>query len=169
MPGEIDWAALAERLGGKRGDVPATARAALAEVLGTEAIEAAFERCLRRDPGHEVARAVLTWLRPVAAVKYGFGVYRQEGALERRRRAVELLAALGDASTAGWIGEFLADPDSSIQADGAALLDHLLWNFLIEPDEVEFELRSIREHGNADVRARAAKIRAYLAARDYGE
>lgn len=166
MAGEIDWAALASRLGA-RGDGPTLARAALAEILGEPALEAAVERCLSHEPGHEIARAVLALVRPAAALRHAFRVFRQGGPIERRRRAVELLAAIGDAAAAGWIGEFLADPDEAIQADGAALLDHLLWNFLVEPDEVEMELRRIREHSSPAVRERASKIRSYLAARDY--
>lgn len=166
----IDWSRLAEDLGaedplssgGKR-----AARQALLEIVGAEGFAEAVEHCIELRAGFGLARAVLDLVRPLPALRRCFEIYRRDGSLDRRRRAVELLRDLADERSIGWAIEFLRDDDEAIQWAGASLVERVLWGFGVEADEVEMELAAMGEHRNPAVRERHAAILGFLAARGF--
>lgn len=168
----IDWAALARQLGtlfdtGERGGAE-EARAALTELLGGTQIEHAVEHCIRMEPGFELARSVLSLLRPAHAMHECHRIYREDPDSERRRSAVALLRVVATREALPWIEGFLSDPDEIIAAWGMGVLDRLVWSeLLLEEDEPSVEALLARgdAHDAEAVRSCTHFIRSVIASR----
>lgn len=138
------------------------ARRAIAHLLGDEALRRSVDWYVDGRPAAEHARSVLWLLHPPAARDRCVEIYRDDPDVERRRMAVELLRVVATGEDLPLVGEFLADPDASVQNWGIGMLDQLVWSRLVDPDEVEPYLRAAAEHPNEYVREKHGEIRAYL-------
>jgi len=170
VAGKISWSLLAEQLGlienepdgwnesGGSGD----AQRALEQVVGEDEMRAAVDYYVTGEPGCELARSVLWLLKPRSAMVRCREIASTSGDPEVRRSAVELLRVVADRTVMSWIPEYLADPDEGVQIWGIGILDQLLWDNAVEPEEAESLLLSADQHQNAAVRERAQFIRSFL-------
>jgi HEAT repeat protein len=92
-------------------------------------------------------------------MKYCYDIFSSERDVEARRTAVELLRVVGDKRALGWVAEFLADEDATIQSWGIGVLDQLTFSGLIEAEDAESLLAGAETHPNIRVREQAARIR----------
>ncbi len=167
-PRSIDWEDLAEALDAivvdgrssrseRGGD--ALARLALARLLGDAACREAVDHYVDHRPGSELARSVLSLLRPTAAIDRCLAIGSSDDAVERRRAAIELLSVIADRRVLPFVRGFLDDPDSDIPSWGAEILDQLLSARLVELEEIEPLLAIIDAHPNPAVRRIGRLIR----------
>ena len=165
----IDWKDIAGRVGslrdnGERGGTRYATKA-LAMLLGDDALVEAVDYYVSQLTGSELARSVLWLLRPPAAMRRCYQLYREATDRETRVTAIELLRVVADRTALPWVKEFLADADEDVQTMGAGVLDQLLWSEKVEPDECETLLRLMRDHSNQHVRETHAWIMGFLADR----
>src|SRR5262249_7708225 len=116
-------------------------------------------------PGSELARSVLSLLRPWAAARRCLGIYDGSTHAERRRSPVGLLRGGADAPILGRGADFLADADDGVQVWGAGVVDQLLWNDLASAAECAALLEAMQRHPNERVREQTEFIHSYLASR----
>jgi hypothetical protein len=167
----IDWHRLAKHLGatGRGVDSDNTerggtdlARAALESILTREQIVSAVDHYVSLQPGFELARSVLSLLRPWSAMLRCREIFASADELDDRRTAVELLRVIADRRVISWIPEFLADPDPGIQNWGIGILDQLVFAGLVDSDESNLVVDLARAHDNETVRTTAIGIAARL-------
>jgi hypothetical protein len=109
MEKRIDWEALARDLGllreteTGRTEISGSgeARAALARIIGYDAIRSSVDDYVARIPGSELARSVLWLLHPPAAMERCWEIFRESSDVEDRRAAIELLRVVADKTRAG--------------------------------------------------------------------
>jgi HEAT repeat protein len=167
---EIDWdefAVAEEGHLGPGGDN--RARRALEVILGEQAIRSAVDCILAVRPGAGLALDVLSLLRPWIAAEYCHEISLSSSDIDKRRRAVGLLQDVGDRRALPWLSGYLDDSDSMVQMCGAAVLDHLLYLDLVEPQEAEGLIKKAQHHDNEAVREQAESIRRYLRNRAKGD
>ncbi len=166
MPHTIDWEKLAHGLGAIA-DTPdgrtenggtRVATAALAEILGDDAMTAAVDHYVSNRPGSEAARSVLTLLKPGAAIEHCHHIYLTSGTPRERNFAVNLLKSIGDKRVLAWLPQYLSDPNPGIQAWGVGIPEHLLLNGVVELEDLLPLLESLSDHPNPVVREKAAEI-----------
>lgn len=152
----MSWQALVDCAGGRPnpslvfGD-PALARQVLAEHLAG-AVDGAVTSYLDGDDHAELARSLLTLLRPPAAADRCFATFRDADVpLGRRQAAVDLLRVVADARALDWIGELLADPDGEIQRCGALVLEGLIRREQVELADADPLLEAAERHPNRAV------------------
>ncbi len=171
--GHAAWEALAEQLGAvedtahgraERGSDD-LARAAIEKILGEDEFRAAVDHYVARGRGSELARSVLWLVRPDSAMQRCREISTESTDPEARRAAVELLRVVADRRALPWVSGYLDDPDEGVQQWGIGIVDQLLFSDLIEPEDAEPLLRRAEEHPNAEVRAQAEGIRAFLKSR----
>ncbi len=165
--GTIDWHTLARTLG-TLGDCSESGgsdlgRQALELIVGVDALRSAVDYFIAGDPGCELARSVLTILKPPCAMERCLEVARSDADVESRRLAVNLLRNVADRRGIGWAAEFLRDEDEGVQVWGAMIVDQLLFTGLAEPDECVPILEAMEGHPNAGVRRQGAFVRSFLA------
>lgn len=125
MKEEIDWKALALRLGtlkpGEPGESGGSryAQQAVGLLLGGDNLRKAVDHYVSGEPGFELARSVLWLIRPWSAAERCYELYRSEKEVETRRMAVVLLRDVADERALSWVDEFLEDEDAGIQGWGA--------------------------------------------------
>jgi hypothetical protein len=165
----VDWHALAQKLGTLRegGESGGTdlGRQALEVIVGVEALRSAVDYYIAGSPGSELARSVLSLLKPSSAMERCLEIARGEADAESRRSAVELLRMVADERGIGWAAEFLRDEDEGVQVWGAGIVDQLLWSGLADPDDCGQLLEAMERHPNAGVQRQAAFVRSFLASR----
>ena len=167
----IDWQGLATQLGSvetesdgarlERGGAN-LGRAALELLLTPGEIVAAVDHYVSLKPGFELARSVLSLLRPWSAMLRCNELFSTAPDLEVRRSAVELLRVVADRRVVPWVPMFLADPDPAIQSWGIAVLDQLVFSALIDAEEARSLIELGRTHENESVRSVARDIEARL-------
>ena len=169
MSAEIDWQKLSAELGLLTADGEAggsnDARRALELIIGEDALRASVDHYVAYRRGYELARSVLSQLRPWCAMSYCYEIFKGPQELPARRAAIELLRLVADRRALPWIPEFLHDSDPDIQAWGIGVLDQLLYSELIWPDEAEELIETAELHQNNLVREGAERIRRYLRTR----
>jgi hypothetical protein len=159
---KVDWAQLARELGtltdsGELGGSD-LANQAMERALGAEFFEQAVEHYVSCQTGFELARSVLMRLQPWSGMKHCYKIFKHSNSLEDRRSAVELLRVVADQKVLGWIPEFFADPDPSIQAWGMGVIDQLLFRGLVDESDVQSLLESALNHDNFYIREQAAAL-----------
>lgn len=163
MKEQIDWKALALRLGALRegGESGGSnyAREALEVLLGEDNLREAVDYYVAGGPGGELARSVLWLIQPWAAMERCYDIYKSGRDVGSRRMAVELLRVVADERALGWVEEFLGDEDAGIQAWGAGVLDQLISSGRVEAGDVEGLILKAESHANPAVRERAEFIR----------
>jgi hypothetical protein len=158
---KVDWETLAKELGaltdfGSEMGGSHIGIQVIEHILGVEFSEQAVEPYISFNPGFELARSVFLCLKPWSGMKHCYDIFKHSDNLIARRRAVELLRVVGDRRTLGWIPEFLAAPDTDIQAWGMGSIDQLLvWELLFDED-VQLILESALNHDNSCIREKAA-------------
>ena len=75
---------------------------------------------------------------------------------------MELLRVVADRRALPWFVEFLHDDDHDIQYWGAGLVDQLLWQELVQPEEAEVLLALMADHAHEGIREKASFIRGFL-------
>ena len=118
--------------------------------------------------GFELARSVLSLLRPPEAMQECFRLYKEDAEVERRRTAVELLRVVADASVLPWIDDFLDDDDPEVRLWGVGVLDYLVFRDLVDghEDAVHALLGRIASADDEGVRQTGERIAAMLAEDD---
>jgi hypothetical protein len=165
----IDWHKLALQIGSihERGESGGTdvARQALELIIGPEALRGAVDYYVAGHSGSELARSVLSLVKPAAAIDRCLEIARSDTDVESRQLAVELLRVVADARGIQWAGEFLNDVDEGVQIWAAGIVDQLLWSDLVDSEDCRDILEAMAQHKNGAVQERAVFIRSYLAAR----
>jgi HEAT repeat protein len=168
-PATIDWHGLASDLGTLRPDGESggsdLAQLALQRIVGEDALCAAVDHYVASLPGSELARSVLSLLRPWSAMRRCLEIFDSSADVEDRRSAVELLRAVADRRVLDRVADFLADPDEGVQVWGAGVVDQLLWCDLASAVECAPLLEAMQRHPNERVREQTEFIRSYLASR----
>lgn len=162
----IDWTALADQLGllhenGEHADRESALRAAEL-IIGEEALAAAVDFYVSLEPGTALAHYVLMLLRPSAAQRRCYEIYKSDPDPDSRRFALNLFRDIADRRALPWIGELLAESDSEMNAYAVELLDHLIRAERAMPQDVEDHLRKAREHPNAEVQEIALALRRFI-------
>jgi hypothetical protein len=169
MSDPIDWKALAKKLGTLRADGEQGSsddgRRALEILLGEDRLRETVDYYVRFKDGSELARAMLSVVRPWSAMRRCYEIYKTSGDAEVRQAAVELLRVIADRRALRWVDEFLRDADEAIRGWGVGVLDQLLWSGLVQVEEGEDLLGQAERSSDEHVRERAAKIREYLSGR----
>jgi hypothetical protein len=162
----IDWTQLARDVGSLRADGESGgteyAQRALEQILGEENLQGAVDLVLAYGPGSELAMNVLRHIRSRRATEMAYEAYRSTSG-EQASAAVWLIKHIAHPCAIPWIAEFLRDPN--VSGWGIGVLDQLLWNRRVEPEEVEALLTEAERHASENVREQAAFIRGYLADR----
>jgi hypothetical protein len=167
---EIDWDEFAVADAGYLGPGgDDRARRALEVILGEQAIRSAVDYILAVRPGADLALDVLSLLRPWIAAECCHEISISSSDIDDRRRAVGLLQDVGDRRALPWISGYLDDSDSMVQMCGASVLDHLLYLYLVEPQEAEGLIKKAQHHENEAVREQAESIRNFLRDRAEGD
>lgn len=138
------------------------ARLAIAEILGDTELVGGVYAFLRLQPGSELARNVLSLIKPRRAMEECHAVFERSADLEERQLALALLADFGDRWALRHLGEYLEDPDPTIQAWGAKIFFELALGDELTEEELEVRLRRCKEHRNPQVRETAAHLREAL-------
>ena len=163
----VDWHALARTLGtlGDRSESGGSdlGRQALELIVGVDALRSAVDYFIAGGPGCELARSVLTILKPPCAMERCLEIARSDADVDSRRLAVNLLRDVADRRGIGWAAEFLRDEDDGVQVWGAMIVDRLLFVGLAEPDECVGILEAMVVHPNAGVRRQGEFVRSFLA------
>lgn len=165
----IDWADLSRELDCEFSGGTKYARRALSKILGDDAIRESVDYYISGESGSELARSVLWHVQPRVGIEYCYQIFKEETDLDRRRSAVELLRVVADESALKWVPEFLDDPDESIQAWGAGVVDQLLWSNIIDEEDCRDILDSMQSHENSAVKERFEFINEFLADRNGSE
>jgi hypothetical protein len=165
----VDWHTLAQKLGSLHDDGESggsdLGRQALELIVGVDALRAAVDYYVAREPGSQLARSVLAFLQPPAAMERCLEIARSDADAESRRTAVELLRVVADRRGIEWAAEFLRDADEGVQVWGAGIVDQLLWSGQADPDECGQLLEAMERHPNAGVQRQAAFVRSFLTSR----
>ncbi|MEM9072780.1 MAG: hypothetical protein AAGE52_30015 [Myxococcota bacterium] len=133
----IDWTELARKQGSFSSGGISVARKALAAILGEAEIAHAVAHYIKGEPGSEVARSVLSMVRPKAAMAECYRIYREASDPNERTMAVELLRVVADATALPWIHEFLDDANQGVRVWGVGVLDYLVMSDLVDDHEEE--------------------------------
>lgn len=158
---QVNWSEIARELGEERTtDSGATMMSSslrlgsrVAEaLLGDDLLQDAVEVAARYAPGMGAAESLLTLLRSHRAADYCYERFRSETDPERRRGYADVLRNAAGESGLPWVEEFWADADESVQVLGAKMLEGLVNQRLVEPDEAEPILRAGEQHENPSVR-----------------
>ncbi|QDT28219.1 hypothetical protein Enr10x_35590 [Gimesia panareensis] len=168
--GEIDWTAIARKLGtlqenGESGGSK-TAREAVAMIIGSSNLRAAVDYYVSHKKGSELVRHVLWLLHPWCAMERCYEIYQNEKDHDARVDAIELLRVVADRRALPWIKGLLEDPDEGIQCWSAGIVDQLLWSHLVDPEECEELLQLMQNHTNKEVLERYSFIMEYLNERE---
>jgi HEAT repeat protein len=159
---KADWEALAREVGSltNSGEMGGTSfgKQAIAHVLGDEFFEQAVDYYIRFQPGFELARSVLSLVKPWSGMQHCYKIFQHSDDLDARQSAIELLRIIADRRVLEWIPEFLADPDPSIQAWGIGVVDQLLFSDFLEDDEAQPILAAALHHQNPYVREQATML-----------
>ncbi len=162
----IDWKKLAGDLGllSENGEIGGTeyANRAIELLIGEDRLRAAVDFYVTGRGGSGLARSVLWRIQAWSAMQRCYEIYRSDAPVEIRRSAIELLRVVADHRALGWVKEFLADPDDSVQNMGAGVLDQMIWGGGVQPELCREHLKIAREHPNPNVRETAAFIDEYL-------
>jgi len=163
----IDWEQLARRIGAiefvsenawsERGGV-SVAREALVELIGSARLVAAVDHYVAFRPGFEVARSVLRYLRPAAAVTRCRELFDSNAPARQRVSAVDLLRDLADRSVLAWVPEFLADREPGVWVWGIDIVLQLAYRSEVDAEEVQHLLVLASAHQDERVRETAAAI-----------
>ncbi|MBK1835722.1 hypothetical protein [Roseibacillus ishigakijimensis] len=149
----MDWDRLANELNCPNQGGDALAQEGIARILGEEFIREAVDKAIVIvDPGSELARSVLIFLRSRGAVDYALEIYRDTPDLELKRSVVNLLKAISDETILEVVPEFLAHEDEGIQNWGAAIVDQLAFSGMIDEDDCSAALSIMESHSNPQVR-----------------
>ncbi len=166
MKEEIDWKVLAIQLGTLKLGEPCSesggsryGQKAVELLLGEDNVRKAVDCYIAGDPGFELARSVLSLIRPWSAMKYCYDLYRSESDIETRRMSIVLLCDVADERALDWISEFLEDEDANIQGWGVGVLEQLLYWGLVEESDAEPLVIKAERHVNIHVRKQAESIR----------
>jgi hypothetical protein len=160
----IDWGALAKQVGAdpmQGGSL--LAQAALASILGDQALRDAVDCYVMRRPGGELARSVLWQLHPLAAMNRCRELVESSTDPDVREDAVELLRVVADARVLEWIPAFLADTQPGVQFWGLLIVDQLLFSHFIGMEEAEPIFRAADASANEKLREQAARVRRFYA------
>ncbi len=157
--GTIDWENLAHQIGSGDCGGDQFAKEALANLLWEVELQAAVEHYLKSKPGSELIRSVLWLLRPKAAADYCYSIWRSDRPLKDRISSVELARAIARPEMVSWVAEILKDPEPSMQCCGASLLEQLIYQELVQIEDVQELIQMVKEHSNADVRTFGELIR----------
>jgi hypothetical protein len=169
--GSIDWNALTAELktvqqipAGARAESGGSglARAALEQILGTQALRDAVDFYVHLDRGSELVRSVLSLIRPWSAMQRCHELFVTDSKLEHRRSAVELLRVICDRRALPWVTQYLDDPDSTIRAWGVGVLGQLLLSGLAIEDECSELIALAKAHRDSYVREKIAEVQAQL-------
>lgn len=165
---ELDWAALASKLGmvhsgpaaGQRTIYGGTeyARRALEMVLGEDRLRAAVDIYVEGGDGAELVRSVLWLLHPWSSMQRCHEIYSSGAELERRRLALELLRVVADHRALPWVRQYLDDPDPEIRSWGIGIIDQVLFARLADEAQCSELLAHARQHADPLVREKAAEI-----------
>lgn len=166
----IDWTKLAVDVGSvsetsERGGTDYAQRA-LEIIIGEVNINSGVEHILDGKPGTELAMNVLRQINSLKALELAYEEYKTSSG-QRAATAVWLIKHIDNARSVEWIEEFLSD--DNVAGWGVGVLDQLLWQHSIEPEEVEHLIILAENHSIENVRDQAAFIRQYLKDRDYAE
>lgn len=162
----IDWTTLAAQLGllhenGEHADRESALRAAEL-IIGEEALAAAVDFYVSLQPGSELVHYVLMLLRPLAAQRRCYEIYRSDTDPDNRRLALDLFRDIADRRALPWIGELLAEPHAELNVCAMELLDHLIRGERAMPQDVEDHLRKAEESPHPEVREIALALRRFI-------
>ena len=161
-----DWTQLARDVGSLQGTNESGgtryACQALEQLLGEARIRETVEHVVAMHQGSELAMNVLRHIQSKRAAQIAYETYRGSSG-DRASRAVWLIKHISHPSTVTWVPEFLADPN--VAHWGVGLLDQLLWDRRIEPEDFEHLLVAAERHASESVRKQAVFIREYLRGR----
>jgi hypothetical protein len=129
---------------------------AIARLLGRTAMRDAVDVSVR--DGSLLVRRELALLHPWPAMERCHEIFDSDAPLDQRRSAVELLNVVADHRALPWIPLYLADPDPMIRQWGLRIVDELLGERRIDPQDAAELLAAARDHGDPDVRDVAAQI-----------
>ena len=141
------------------------AQLAVAELIGDQAWREAVRDYVAGDDAAEMIHSVLRLIRPAAAEQECLRLWR-EGTGSERSCAIELLRVTARPQVLALVPEFLADPDEEVQAWGASVLDQLVWDEVVEPEQAEHCLELMESHPAQHIRELAAWVREYVAERE---
>ena len=155
MASTYDWHEIAKTIGslhenGESGGDD-EARRALITIVGEENLIGAVDYYVSFQHGRELARSVLRMLKPFSAMRRCYEIYSQDGDIEKRRSAVELIRFISDKQAVQWVAQFMSDPDAEVQGWGAGVIDQLLWDNCLTPEEAAPFLETMRGHPNPQV------------------
>jgi hypothetical protein len=158
---KVDWSVLARDMGtliDDRSEIGGSdlGTQVIEHLLGSEFFEQAVEHYVRGQPGSELARSVLLRLRPWSGMKHCYEIFKTSKNSDERVMAVELLPYVGDRRVLGWIPEFLADSDETIQNLSMRIIEQLLYRHLVCDDDVKPFLEAALNHDRAYIREEAS-------------
>lgn len=158
---KVDWSVLANEMGtiiDSQSEMGGSdlGTQVIEHLLGAEFFEQAVEHYVRGESGSELARSVLLRLRPWSGMKHCYAIFKTSKNSHERVMAVELLPYVGDYRVLGWIPEFLADPDATIQSLSMRIIDQLLYRHLIDDEDVQEILEAASTHESEGIREQAA-------------
>lgn len=161
-----DWALIARKIGTltSEGEVGGTkpARLAVAELLGEGELVGAVHAFLSLEPGFELARSVLSLIKPRRAMELCHAIYERSSDLEECRHALSLLADISDRWVLAHLGQYMDDPDPTAQSWGAKIFFELALADELTEEEYEHWLRTCESHRNPRVRETVVHLREAL-------
>lgn len=166
VPDPIDWQQLALDLGTLRADGESgsaiLARQALERIIGDGQWRAAVDHYVLNRPGFELARSVLSLVRPWAAMQRCHELFLHMDDQAARCSAIELLRVVADRRVLSRVPEYLSDANPGVQYWAAGIVDQLLWSDLVEPEECTALLEQMENHSHSGIQEKAAWIRSFL-------
>jgi hypothetical protein len=163
---DLDWVALGKAVDSLKEQGESVnlqkARAALDLIVGKDVCQNAVEHYVSGGRSSELACKVLRLFRSRFAAEYCYNIFKSNRPLQNQRLAVCLLRDLCDHGALPWIKEFLVSPDPDIQYWGADILNQMLWDKIVYPDDRDFieTLSLLKQHTNKKIRELAEEIEA---------
>ncbi|MCL9998956.1 MAG: HEAT repeat domain-containing protein [Erythrobacter sp.] len=166
MSEPVDWGALAGKLGtitpsehgwSERGGT-AVAYDAI-EILGASVLREAVDFYVSGEPGFEVAKSVLMFLKPSAAMERCREIFRDPADPQQAADAIELLRMVADRRVLDWIPELMASENEAVRIWTLGILDQLLvMQESITPEEAAPIFKQALADPSDNVRSQASRF-----------
>lgn len=158
----IDWGQLAAATGVSAGGGVSSAHGlrALELLVGEENCRAAVDEYVSGTPTAELARSVLSIVRPHCAMAHCVKIALHEPSDQKRGLALELLRVFGDHRVWPHVGKLLTDPSSVVRYWAIALIGELLGRGEISEQEALPLLQVASKDHDAKARAAVAAVAA---------
>ena len=132
---------------------------ALIEIIGESALVDGVDHYIAGKPGAELARSILSALRPPAAMARCHEIFMTSGDEQAKSLAIHLLQAVADQRVMPWIHDHLACDNVGVRLWAVGIVDQLVTvNAEIEPEEALPLIHTALNDMDERVRERASQL-----------